>query len=82
MEARDQVVTNCHVEANSVSISVTSNGESYSATAIKQGWHHDVCIVKVENLNASIANLGSSKNLKYDQPIFTIGYPQLFIDTC
>lgn len=75
--AKDQVVTNCHVVANAVSISITitSNGESYSASAIKPDWHHDVCIVKVEGLTAPIAKIGSSKNLKYEQPIFTIGYP-------
>ena len=38
--AKDQVVTNCHVVANAVSISVTSDGESYLASAIKPDWHH------------------------------------------
>lgn len=72
---KDQVVTNCHVVANAVSISVTSNGESYLASAIKPDWHHDVCIIKVEGLNAPVAKIGSSKNLKYEQAVFTIGYP-------
>ena len=73
--AKDQVVTNCHVVANAVSISVTRDGESYSASAIKPDWHHDVCIIKVEGLNAPVAKIGSSKNLKYQQAVFTIGYP-------
>ena len=73
--AQDQVVTNCHVVANAVSISVVKNGESYAVSAIKPDWHHDVCIVKAEGLNLPVAKIGSSKTLKYEQPVFTIGYP-------
>lgn len=73
--AQDQVVTNCHVVSNAVSISIVKNGESYAVTAIKPDWHHDVCIVKAEGLNLPIAKIGSSKTLKYEQPVFTIGYP-------
>ena len=73
--AKDQVVTNCHVVANALNISITSKGESYPVSAIKPDWHHDICIVKVEGLTAPIATIGSSKSLKYEQPIFTVGYP-------
>lgn len=73
--AKDQVVTNCHVVANAASISVVSNGASFSASAIKPDWYHDVCILKVEGLHAPVATIGSSKALKYEQPVFTIGYP-------
>ncbi len=73
--AKDQIVTNCHVIANATGISIGVNGESYTATAITPDWYHDVCLVKVEGLNAPIATIGSSKNLKYEQPVFAIGYP-------
>ncbi len=73
--AKDQVVTNCHVIADARSISVVSNGEAFSVSAIKPDWRHDVCIVKAEGLTAPIATIGSSKNLKYEQPVFTVGYP-------
>ena len=73
--AKDQVVTNCHVIANAVSISVGVGGESYPAAAITPDWYHDVCLVKVEGLKAPIATIGSSKNLQYEQPVFAIGYP-------
>jgi len=73
--AKDQIVTNCHVVANAAGISIGVNGESYTATAITPDWYHDVCLVKVEGLNAPIATIGSSKNLKYEQPVFAIGYP-------
>jgi hypothetical protein len=73
--AKDQVVTNCHVIADARSINVVSNGEAFSVSAIKPDWHHDVCIVKTEGLTAPIATIASSKNLKYEQPVFTVGFP-------
>ena len=63
--AKDQVVTNCHVVANAVSVTINAKGENYSASALKPDWHHDLCILKVEGLNLPIANIGSSQSLKY-----------------
>ena len=73
--AKNQVVTNCHVVADANNIVVINNGAPHVATAIKPDWHHDLCILTVENLDAPIAKIGSSKNLKYEEPVFTIGYP-------
>ena len=73
--AKNQVVTNCHVIANASSINVVNNGAPLAVSAIKADWRHDLCILKVDNLSASIAKIGSSKNLKYEQSVFTIGYP-------
>ncbi len=73
--AKDRVVTNCHVVANANSIVVVNNGMPLSVSAIKPDWHHDLCILKVDDLNAPTAKIGSSKNLKYEQSVFTIGYP-------
>ena len=73
--AKDQVVTNCHVVANAVGISVVSNGASFSVSAIKPDWKHDLCVLKAEGLDVMPVNIGSSKNLKYEQPVFNIGYP-------
>ncbi len=72
--AKDQVVTNCHVIANAVSVSVNTNNENYSASALKSDWHHDLCILKTEGLIATAANIGSSENLKYEQPVYTVGF--------
>lgn len=72
--AKDQVVTNCHVVANAISISVNNNGENYITSALKPDWHHDLCILKVEGLNAPVANIGSSEGLKYEQSVYTVGY--------
>ena len=73
--AKNQVVTNCHVIANANSISVVNNGAPLAVSAIKADWHHDLCILKVDDLSAPIATIGSSKHLMYEQSVFTIGYP-------
>lgn len=73
--AKDQVVTNCHVVANAQSINVIKFGESYRATGLKADWHHDLCIVRFDGLNTTVATLGSSKTLQYEQPVFTISFP-------
>lgn len=73
--AKDQVVTNCHVVAKAKSISVVSGGASFAASALKPDWRHDVCMLKVEGLDAPVANIGSSKALQYEQSVVTVGYP-------
>jgi hypothetical protein len=73
--AKDQVITNCHVVADANNIVVMNNGAPLAVTAIKSDWRHDLCVLKVENLDAPIAKIGSSKNLKYEESVFTIGYP-------
>ncbi len=73
--AKNQLVTNCHVVANANSIIVVNNGIPLPVSAIKPDWHHDLCILKVDDLDAPIAKIGSSKNLKYEQSVFTVGYP-------
>ncbi len=72
--AKDQVVTNCHVVSGAVSVSINTNGENYSASALKPDWHHDLCILTVTGLDAPIAPIGSSEKLKYEQPVYTVGF--------
>lgn len=73
--AQDQVITNCHVIANARSIGVLNNGEGLSVSAIKPDWKHDLCMLKVEGLQAPVVHIGSSQALQYEQPVFTVGYP-------
>lgn len=73
--AKDQVVTSCHVIANASAINVVKFGDSYSASSIKADWHHDLCILHFDGLDTKIATLGSSTNLSYEQPVFTISFP-------
>ncbi|PKO43153.1 MAG: serine protease [Betaproteobacteria bacterium HGW-Betaproteobacteria-22] len=73
--AKDQVVTNCHVIAHAQAINVIKFGESHRANYIKADWHHDLCIVGFDGLNTKIAELGSGTSLQYEQPVFTISFP-------
>ena len=72
--AKDQVVTNCHVIAGAVSVNINTNGENFSVSALKPDWHHDLCMLKVAGLNAPIATFGSSRSLKVEQPVYTVGF--------
>jgi hypothetical protein len=72
---QDQVVTNCHVVQDAHEVSVTSNGVAYPATALQPDWHHDVCILTVPSLDLPVVKMGASKQLSYNTPVFTVGYP-------
>ena len=73
--AKDQVVTNCHVVMDARDVAVMVDGVPHVATAIKPDWYHDLCILKVADLDAPVAKLGASKQLKYDTAVFTVGFP-------
>ena len=73
--SKNQVITNCHVVNEATSVEVIVNGEPHAATAIKADWHHDLCVLTVENLNLPAVTFGVSKNLQYEASLFTIGYP-------
>jgi serine protease Do len=73
--AKDEVVTNCHVVNDASNVTVIHNGEAHIATAIKPDWRHDLCMLKVEGLNAPIVRIGATENLKHETSVFTVGYP-------
>lgn len=73
--AKNTVITNCHVVNDATNVSVVVNGEPYAASAIKADWHHDLCMLTVENLDVPAVKFGVSKNLQYDESVFTVGYP-------
>ena len=72
---QDQVVTNCHVVQDAHVVSVTSKGVVYPVTALQADWHHDVCILTVPKLGLPEVKMGASKQLSYNTPVFTVGYP-------
>jgi serine protease Do len=72
---KNEVITNCHVVNDATNVAVIVNGEPHAATAIKADWHHDLCMLTVENLDAPAVKFGASKSLEYDTSIFTVGYP-------
>lgn len=73
--AENQVVTNCHVVSNASSITVVSGGAAYHAIGVKADWAHDVCMLQMEDLPLAPVTMKSSRELKYEQPVFNIGYP-------
>lgn len=70
-----QVVTSCHVISDARDVEVIMNGVAHVASQVKPDWRHDLCILTVANLNAPIAKIAVSNNLKYDAAVFTVGYP-------
>jgi serine protease Do len=73
--AKEHVATNCHVLADAAGVNVTAYGETYRPEAIKEDWHHDVCVLRVKYLPLTPAELGDSERLQYEQPVFSIGFP-------
>ncbi len=72
---KDSVATNCHVIANAVGVKITKFGDSFVPEAIKADWKHDLCILRFQYLDLIPVQLGDSENLKYEQAIFSIGFP-------
>ena len=73
--AKNQVVTNCHVIANASAINIVKFGESYPATSLRADWQHDLCVMGFDGSNTTVAALGDSKILQYEQSVFTISFP-------
>lgn len=73
--AKDQLVTNCHVVTNAKDVKVIVNGVAHAVTGLKPDWHHDICIITTEGLDLPVAEMGESKNLHYQTPVLTVGYP-------
>lgn len=71
----DQVVTNCHVVTDARDVAVMINGVAHAATAIKPDWYHDLCILNVAGLEAPVARIGASRQLRYESAVFTVGFP-------
>lgn len=73
--AKDLVATNCHVLANARGVKITKFGESYVPDAMHADWKHDLCILRFNYLDFTPVELGDSEHLKYEQAIFSIGFP-------
>ena len=69
------VATNCHVLANTGGVGISKRGVYYIPVALKADWKHDICLLRFESLPLEPVQLGDSDQLRYEQPIFSIGYP-------
>ncbi len=72
---KDLVATNCHVVANALGVKITKFGDSFSPDTMRADWKHDVCVMRFQYLGMKPVELGDSENLKYEQAIFSIGFP-------
>ena len=73
--SKNQVITNCHVVNDAIQVDLIVKGLPFAATAIRADWHHDLCILTVENLNQPVVRFGASKSLQYNSSFFTAGFP-------
>ena len=74
--SENHVATSCHVIANALSAHITKGGRRYDPIALKADWHHDLCILKFDDLPLKPLPLGDSADLKYGQEVFSLGFPQ------
>ena len=69
------VATNCHVLANARGANISKYHENYSPLALRADWKHDVCLLRFDGLPFKPVPMRDSANLKYEQAVFSIGYP-------
>jgi serine protease Do len=74
--SENHVVTSCHVIASAHSVRIAKEGVRYKPIAYKADWHHDLCILKFDDLPLKPLPLGDGANLKYEQEVFALGFPQ------
>jgi serine protease Do len=73
--AKDHVATNCHVVANARGVRVSKFGDGHAPVALKADWKHDLCLLRMQGLDLPVVKLGSTRDLHYAQPVFTISFP-------
>ena len=72
--AKNYIVTNCHVIANSQGIHVTKYGISYSPDALIADWKSDLCILKFKFLELKPVKMTKTANVEYETDVFTKSY--------
>ena len=72
--AKNYIVTNCHVIANSQGIHVTKYGVSYSPDALIADWKSDLCILKFKFLELKPVKMKKTADVEYETDVFTKSY--------
>jgi hypothetical protein len=73
--AENQVATNCHVIADAIGIDIHALGEGYQPVGLQADWKHDICVLNFQYLPLQPAKLGDSEQLRYEDAVFSIGFP-------
>lgn len=74
--ARGQVITNCHVLAEGVSIEVRQDGRRVPATLTHADPDRDLCRLGASGLTAPSVRMGTVKDLKVGARVYAVGAPQ------
>ena len=72
--AKNYIVTNCHVIANSQGIHVTKYGISYSPDSLIADWKSDLCILKFKFLELKPVTMTNTEDVEYETDVFTKSY--------
>jgi serine protease Do len=72
--APETIVTNCHVTRDALKINVLRAGARWTAVSQFSDVDHDLCLLSVPGLEASVVTLGRADRLKPGQPVSALGY--------
>jgi serine protease Do len=72
--AAEKIFTNCHVTRDALKINVLRGGARWLATLQLSDVDHDLCLLRVPGLQASVVTLGQADRLKPGQPVTALGY--------
>ena len=73
--SKEYVATNCHVLANAKGANIIKYRDAYQPIGLKADWKHDLCLLKFDNLPFKVAPMRDSSTVKYEEEIFSLGYP-------
>jgi|TARA_B110000037_G_scaffold210961_1_gene261961 serine protease Do len=72
---KNHVATNCHIFADSDGVNVVKFFQTYTPISVYADWENDLCILKFDNLPLLPVKLRSSKELSYEEKVFSLTFP-------
>ncbi|MEO7335212.1 MAG: serine protease [Caldimonas sp.] len=72
--AEEKVVTNCHVTRDAVRVNVMRGGARWLASAQLRDVAHDLCLLEVPGLKATVISFGQATRLKPGLAVMALGY--------
>ena len=70
----ETIVTNCHVTRDALTVSVLRGGVRWVAKAQRSDVNHDLCLLQVPGLQATVVALGRAERLATGQTVTALGY--------
>ena len=72
---KNHVATNCHIFADSDGVNVVKFFKTYTPISVYADWENDLCILKFDDLPLPPVNLRLSKDLSYEEKVFSLTFP-------